>query len=372
MLEVFLGVINRLQTNLISLKNRRKETPLWQRLLEDSITDADQLTHSFEIDTEKIRPIIERYPMQINPYYLSLIHDTTDPLGRQAIPDVREIDDFDGLADPLTEEEQSPVPGLIHRYPDRVVLLATNRCAILCRFCMRKRLIGKAHPINAETIRAGIDYVKEHSAIKEVIVSGGDPLLLEDDSLHALLTRIRAIPHVAIIRIHSRVPSTLPQRVTVALANLLKTFHPLFLNTHFNHPAEITPQAMAACQRLAEAGIPLGCQTVLLKGINDDSRTMQRLMYKLLTARVRPYYLHHADPVLGTRHFRTTLETGLNIMTALRGHCSGMALPQYMIDLPGGGGKIPLLPESVIRKQSDAWLVKNHTGQCFLYPSVSD
>ena len=233
--------------------------------------------------------------MQINPYYLSLIQDAGDPLGRQVVPDVREMDDPAGLADPLTEEAQSPVPGLIHRYPDRVVLLASTRCAVLCRFCMRKRIVGQAHPISAETIQAGIDYVKTHSAIKEVIVSGGDPLLRDDDSLYALLARIRAIPHVAVIRIHSRVPCTLPQRVTVTLANLLKAFHPLFLNTHFNHPDEITPQAMAACQRLAEAGIPLGCQTVLLKGINDDRQTMSAWCTKS-AARVRPYYLHHADP----------------------------------------------------------------------------
>ncbi len=361
-----------MHTNVIPLKSAKKEIPLWQRLLRGSITDVDRLADSLKIDTDQLQSVIECYPMQINPYYLSLIHDAGDPLGRQVVPDVRETDDSAELSDPLTEEAQSPVPGLIHRYPDRVVLLASNRCAVLCRFCLRKHMVGQTHPISAETIQAGIDYVKAHSAIREVIVSGGDPLLLDDDPLYALLSRIRAIPHVAVIRIHSRVPCTLPQRVTVSLANLLKALHPLFLNTHFNHPDEITPQAMVACQRLAEAGIPLGCQTVLLKGINDDPQTMQRLMVKLLAARVRPYYLHHADPVLGTRHFRTTLETGLNIMAALRGRCSGMALPQYMIDLPGGGGKVPLLPQSVIRKQADAWLVKNHTGQCFRYPTVSE
>ncbi len=368
----FQGILNRLPTNVISIKSGRKEVPLWQRLLEDCVTDADRLADYLEIDAEVVQTVIDRYPMQINPYYLSLIHDAGDPLGRQAIPDIREIGEPAGLADPLTEEAQSPVPGLIHRYPDRVVLLAGNRCAVLCRFCMRKRFVGQARSNRTDTIRAGIAYIQKHAAIREVIVSGGDPLLLDDASLHGLLTRIRAIPHVAIIRIHSRVPCTLPQRVTVALANLLKTFHPLFLNTHFNHPAEITPQAMAACQRLAEAGIPLGCQTVLLKGINDTPQTMQHLMYKLLSARVRPYYLHHADPVQGTLHFRTTLDTGLNIMAALRGHCSGMALPQYMIDLPEGGGKVPLLPESVVRKQPDAWWVKNHTGQCYLYPLASE
>jgi lysine 2,3-aminomutase len=357
-----------LQANILSLKNGRRPVPRWQRLLEDSITDAERLADCFEVDTDTIRTVANRYPLQINPYYLSLIRNARDPLGRQVVPDIRELDDPQESADPLTEDAQSPVPGLIHRYPDRVVLLASNRCAVLCRFCLRKRFVGRGLPVSAQTIRDGIDYIAQHSGIKEVIVSGGDPLLLDDIALRNLLTRIRAIDHVIFIRIHSRVPCTLPQRVTTDLAAMLKTFHPLFLNTHFNHPAEITPQATTACQRLADAGIPLGCQTVLLKGINDDPRIMRQLMYSLLAARVRPYYLHHADPVRGTRHFRTTLEQGLDIMASLRGFCSGMALPQYMIDLPGGGGKVPLLPESVIAKHPGAWIIQNHAGRCFAYP----
>ena len=354
--------------NVIALKTHRKEIPLWKHLVTDSVTDVERLADRFAFDTSALKPVVEQYPMRINPYYLSLIQDIGDPLGKQAIPDPREIEDFDGNADPLDEETQSPVPGLIHRYPDRVVLLASNRCAVLCRFCMRKRLIESLHPSNSATIDAGIDYIKTHPAIREVIVSGGDPLMLDDDALYALLSRLRAIPHIAIIRVHTRVPCTLPQRVTPELPNLLKAFQPLYVNTHFNHPKELTPQAITACHRLADAGIPLGCQTVLLKGINDDAKTIQRLMYKLLTARVKPYYLHQADPVKGTCHFRTHVDKGLRIMAALRGNCSGMALPQYMLDLPEGGGKVPLLPESIVAKHPDKWLVRNYTGQYFTYP----
>ncbi len=311
--------------------------------------------------------------MRINPYYLSLIRSAGDPLWKQAVPDIAELRDFLETDDPLTEEKQSPVPGLIHRYPDRVVFLVSSRCAVFCRHCMRKRKVGHPFVVTEKTIRDGILYIRENRAVRDVILSGGDPLLLEDEPLRDILEQIHGISHVETIRIHTRVPCTLPQRITPELAGMLKRFHPLFINTHFNHPDEITPEATLACSRLADAGIPLGCQTVLLKGVNDRPEIMVRLMRKLLSIRVRPYYIHQGDLVRGTGHFHTSVSKGLEIMAALRGHVSGMAVPQYMIDLPGGGGKIPLLPEYILEKRPDLWRIRTWDGRIVEYPlAVSD
>lgn len=340
----------------------------WKELLSSSITTADGLIRYLPIDREKVKKVISRYPMRINSYYLSLIRHEGDPLWKQAVPDISEIEDTWGENDPLTEEAQSPVPNLIHRYPDRAVFLISSDCAMFCRYCMRKRNVGHRFVINEHGIEAGIRYIRDHSHIRDMIFSGGDPLLISDDRLKEILTQVRAISHVEIIRIHTRVPCTLPQRITPELCQMLKKFHPLYINTHFNHPAEITPQSSMACAMLADVGIPLGCQTVLLKGVNDDPEIMKHLMQKLMTIRVRPYYIHQGDLVRGTGHFYTHPKRGLEIIEKLRGHTSGLCVPQLMIDLPGGGGKIPLLPEYVQKKEKSRWLIRNYEGKSFEYP----
>jgi lysine 2,3-aminomutase len=300
--------------------------------------------------------------MRINPYYLGLIKKPGDGLWRQAVPDERELQDTVCPEDPLNEENLSPVPNLIHKYPDRALFLIHNQCAVYCRFCTRKRKVGQERMhVSRETIEAGLSYLEQTPAIKDVLISGGDPLLLEDSCLDAILARVRAIKHVVIIRIGTRVPCTLPMRVTRKLAAMLKRYHPLYINTHFNHPAEVTPEAAAACSRLADAGIPLGSQTVLLRGVNDDAETIRKLLYRLLAIRVRPYYLFQADMTRGTDHFRTPVESGLAIMRSLIGHVSGMAVPTFAVDAPGGGGKIPLTPDYV-RETGRKLVFENYCG----------
>ena len=340
----------------------------WQRLIADSITTSDDLAAHLPVDPARIEAVTRQYPMRINPYYLSLIRQELDPIWRQAVPDPAELTDTQLPADGLGEELQSPVLNLIHRYPDRVVFAVSIRCAMYCRHCMRKRKVGNASGVTAKTRQAGIAYIREHSEVKDVILSGGDPLMLEDEVIASLLAAVRAIPHVETIRIHSRIPCTLPQRITPALVGILRRFHPLFLNTHFNHPAELTPEAARACAALADGGIPLGCQTVLLKGVNDHPAVMQALLRGLLKMRVRPYYLHHPDPIRGTAHFRLPVRRGLELMKGLRGAVSGMAVPQYMIDLPGGGGKVPLLPDYVQAVGPNTLRVSNYRGDVYEYP----
>lgn len=340
--------------------------PRWRALLAESVTTTEQLAQRFDVDPGQLAPVIDSFPMRINPYYLSLIRQPGDPLWRQAVPDPAELADGAGTADPLREEAHSPVPGLIHRYPDRVVLLASEQCAMVCRFCMRKRRVGGAVP--DDRIAAGIDYIRRTPALREVVLSGGDPLMLSDERLARLLEAIRAIDHVRLIRIHSRMPCTLPQRITMDLVRMLQAFQPLYLNVHFNHPDEITAQSREAIARMADAGIPLGSQTVLLYGVNDDAAVMHRLMETLLSMRVRPYYLHQLDRVCGTAHFRVPPDDGLAIMRHLRGRLSGMGVPHYMIDLPGGGGKVPLTPDYVVARHPDHWILRNFEDRRFVYP----
>jgi lysine 2,3-aminomutase len=338
-------------------------------LFAESIVTTESLSGLFSIDPSEVLRVTRKYSMRINPYFLSLIKKADDPLGKQVIPDIAELDQEIFLTpDPLWEEPQSPVLNLIHRYPDRVVFMVSNQCAIYCRHCMRKRRVGQGKQVSESAISQGIAYIRSTPAVRDVILSGGDPLMLGNEQLEKILSQIRQIPHVEIIRIHTRIPCVLPQRVDTTLAAMLKQFHPLYMNIQFNHPDEITPQSTAACAALADAGIPLGSQTVLLKGVNDDPTVMMNLMQRLLKIRVRPYYLHHADAVEGTRHFRTSIETGLNIMSHLRGRLSGIGVPQYMIDLPGGGGKIPLLPEYVLEEGPRELKVRNFEGQVFTYP----
>lgn len=345
----------------------KNKNPVWESILSSSITTVDHLPDHWSVDPDEIRQVIETYPMRINPYYLSLISSPTDPIGKQVVPNIAETQDPSDTDDPLLEEDQSPVPNLIHRYPDRVVLLASDTCPIYCRFCLRKRRIGHTPSLHLEGFGACIDYIQKHKHIREVILSGGDPLILSTPALHALLSDIRQISNVEIIRIHTRVPCALPQRITENLVRMLTAFFPLYINTHFNHPDEITPISAAACNRLTDSGIPIGCQTVLLKGINDSPEVMMRLMQRLLKIRVRPYYIHQLDQIRGTCHFSTSLDQGLGIIDSLRGHTSGMGVPQYMIDLPGGGGKIPLLPDYVEKKGSRKWLIRNYRGEVFEY-----
>jgi lysine 2,3-aminomutase len=314
----------------------------WQELLSGSIVDADALCRILPAEAAAIRTVGRRYPMRINRYYLSLIREKNDPIWRQAVPDMRELAAGPEASDPLSEEDQSPVPHLTHRYPDRVLLLVSSRCAVYCRFCMRKRKVGTGPGVSPESVREGIAYIQSRKSIREVVLSGGDPFLLDDAEIEAILRRLRSIRHVEILRIHTRVPCTLPQRITPRLAGRLRRFHPLFIHTHFNHPDEITPQAAAACDLLSDAGIPLGCQTVLLRNVNDDPSVLSLLMRKLLSIRVNPYYLHHPDPVRGTAHFRLPVAKGVRLLERLREDVPLFGVPKHMIDLPGGGGKVEL------------------------------
>ncbi len=342
----------------------------WQKLLQASITRPGDLTRRFGVDPEPLEAVAERYPMRVNPYYLGLIREVGDPIWRQAVPDAAELQDAVCIADPLDEENQSPVPNLVHRYPDRALFLVSSECAMYCRFCTRKRKVGGENMvITRETLQAGIDYIRSRPEIRDVILSGGDPLLLGDERLEWILKELRTIPTLEIIRIGTRVPVVLPQRITPNLVRLLRKYHPLYINTHFNHPDEITETSAKACGRLADAGIPLGNQTVLLRGVNDDPAVMKRLMQKLLTIRVRPYYIYQADLVQGTDHFRTSVEEGIEIIRALRGHTTGMAVPAYVIDAPGGGGKIPILPD-YLQTLGDEVVLKNYRGDTYRYANA--
>jgi lysine 2,3-aminomutase len=338
----------------------------WEKTLTKCVTSPEELAGLFRVDAAALADVAARYPMRITPYYLSLIEQPGDPIWRQCVPDPAELADLSQSPDPLDEERLSPVPGLIHRYPDRVIWIASSACAVYCRFCMRKRGVGCPGMASAAQDQA-IDYIASRPEIRDVILSGGDPLLLSDDRLDSILSALRKIRHVEIIRIGTRVPVTLPERVTPKLVRLLKRHHPLYVNTHFNHPREITAAAAKACARLADAGIPLGNQTVLLKGVNDEPFVMRELMQRLLAIRVRPYYIHQMDLVKGTAHFRTPVADGLAVIKALRGHTSGLAVPHYVIDLPGGKGKVDV---SSARVAGSKLLLENYLGEEIPYEDV--
>ena len=356
------------RSNLRLVFSREEDDDSWRGLLARSITKAVDLPKHLCMDAIAVHDVTRRYPMRINPYYLGLIKEINDPLWLQAIPDFKELNDPLGVEDPLNEEEQSPVPNITHRYPDRVLFLVSSQCAMYCRFCTRKRKVGRSLTVTEETIASGIEYIGRHREVRDVLLSGGDPLLLTDKSIEQILKALRQIPHVEIVRIGTRVPCTLPQRITPRLVNMLKKYHPLYINTHFNHPLEITPEAAKACGRLADAGIPLGCQTVLLRGVNDDAAIMKQLMQRLLRIRVRPYYLYQADLTQGTGHFRTPIDKGLEIIEALRGHTSGLCVPTFVVDVPGGGGKTPLLPNYLLRKEDDTLVLRNYENNVYSYP----
>jgi len=347
----------------------------WKEILSKSIVNADELQKicKIKIESEEIKKVIKKYPMRINPYFLSLIKEKDDAIWKQCIPDIKEIDDSFGLEDPLAEERDSPVPGITHRYPDRALFLVSNQCAMYCRFCTRKRKVGDPFKrITKEQISKGIEYLKAHEEVRDVILSGGDPLMLSDSYLEWILKEIRAIPHIEIIRIGTRVPCALPQRITPELCDILKKYHPLYMNIHFNHPSEITPYSEKACGMLASAGIPLGSQTVLLKGINDNPETMKKLMQELVRIRVKPYYIYQADVVKGANHFRTKVKKGVEIIDKIRGHTSGLCVPHFVIDAPNGGGKIPILPDYVTGKDNKKVSLRNYKYNSFEYPEIED
>jgi lysine 2,3-aminomutase len=361
-------------TNQMTLNGKkRKQVGEWEELLMQSITGIEDLPLEFSGNREGIAKVIKKYPMRINPYYFSLIEKEGDPIWRQCIPDERELMDPFGIDDPLHEEEDSPVPGLTHRYPDRVLLLVSNKCAMYCRFCTRKRKVGvPLRHITMEQVMKGIEYIRNHPEVRDVILSGGDPLLLKDSVIECILKELRKIKHVEIIRIGTRVPCTLPQRITPELCDILRRYHPLYMSLHFNHPREITADAGEACGMLADAGIPLGCQTVMLKGVNDNPEVIKELMQKLLRIRVKPYYIYQCDLTKGVNHFRTRVSKGLEVVEALRGHTSGLAVPHFIIDAPGGGGKIPLLPEYLIRKEGNVYILRNYMGLEYEYPEPAE
>ena len=345
----------------------------WQKQLSQSAVKIEDLPFIPESSAyrDRLKKVGELYPIRINSYFLNLIQGPNDPLWKQVVPTIEELDDFiegDALfSDPLNEEGDMPVPELVHRYPDRVLLMINNQCPIVCRFCTRKRKIGFPGIVTRETLRQGIEYIRNNPEIRDVVMSGGDPLLVPDKELDRILGELRSIPHLEIIRIGTRVPGTLPARVTENLCSLLKKYHPLYFNMHFNHPAEITPEVEKACAMLADTGIPLGSQTVLLKGVNDNSEVMKELMLKLLKNRVKPYYIYQADMTEGTDHFRTSVQKGLDIIKDLMGHTSGMAVPYFVIDAPGGGGKVRLLPNSVVEHNEHEVVITNYEGKVFRY-----
>jgi len=351
----------------------------WKRQLRKAITKPEELTKKFNLDQESTKRICDNFPTRITPYYFSLIKEKDDPIYKQCVPDEKELTDSFGETDPLNEEpehqKRSNVPPLItHRYPDRALFLISNQCAMYCRFCTRKRKVGdpNRNP-TSKNIENALKYISEHEEIRDIILSGGDPLMLDDFFLEKIVSKVYDILKTrknSIIRIGTRVPCVLPQRITPELCSMLKKYHPLFINTHFNHPDEITPESRAACGMLADAGIPMGCQTVLLKGVNDNPEVMKELVQGLVSMRVRPYYIYQADPVKGTNHFRTKVKKGLEIYKHLRGHTSGVCVPTYVIDAPGGGGKIPLLPEYVKRFENDKVVLKNYLDTEYEYPEI--
>jgi len=349
----------------------------WEWQMRNRLTNMQALSSVLQLSEEErtaIRNNRGSLRACVTPYYASLLDpaDPTQPLRRTVVPVTKEYARASCESeDPLGEEGTSPVPGIVHRYPDRVLFLVTDRCATHCRYCTRSRMVGKSDGKSSNGPRGwdrAIAYIQSNPSIRDVLVSGGDPLTLPDDTLERLLGRLRSIPHVEIIRIGTKAPVVLPQRITPALTRMLKRFHPLWISIHFTHPDEVTTEVSHACARLADAGIPLGSQTVLLSGINDDVETMKRLLQGLLRIRVRPYYLYQCDPIPGSSHFRTPVQKGLEIIRGLRGHTTGYAVPTYVIDAPGGGGKIPLLPNYVSSADEEVLTLTNYEGRTFTYP----
>lgn len=353
--------------NFHKVSKKESENAHWQ--LKNAIKDLPTLARYYPIPKHKyslISKVIKKHPLLITPYYFSLINidDPEDPIAKQVIPTVQEINEkTTGFYDPLDEEKDSPVDHLIHRYPDRVLMNVTNQCAVHCRFCNRRRLWTRRSEHTPKAIIDGqLSYITSNSSISEIIISGGDPFLYPEKRLIALLRALRTIPHIEVIRIHTRVPVVLPQRITRQFADQLKSFHPLWINTHFNHPRELTPSSQKAINNLIEAGIPLGNQSVLLKGVNDDLETIRSLVKGLIRFRIRPYYLFVCDPVSGATHFATSIGKAIEIYEGLQGHISGYAVPKVAIDGVGGAGKIPISPNYMLSQGDGLTILRNYEG----------
>lgn len=351
----------------------------WHWQIKNRIRTKDEIKKYLRLTDDEEKALNQgrrSFPFAITPYYLSLIdpEDPHDPIRMAAIPSAKEylIAD-DETDDPLSEEKTSPVPGLVHRYPNRVLFLATNFCSTCCRYCTRSRMIGNIHHKFSKAYwEKAFQYIEEHKEIEDVLISGGDPLTMPTQTLEYLLSRLHQIRHLKYLRIGTKVPAVLPQRITPSLVKMLKKYHPLFVSIHFMHPNELTPETKEACARLADAGIPMGSQTVLLKGINDTIPAMRELMMNLLSFRVKPYYLYQCDLIKGSKHFRTSVQTGLDIIRGLRGFISGYAIPHYVIDAPKGGGKIPLLPKYVQGHKDGMLVLKNFMDKNYYYPDAEN
>lgn len=377
--------LNQLKSFLSSGKGAWSEVPDtdwndWRWQLKHRITRLEQLERRMPGLTAEERAgtceANHKLAMAITPYFFNLI-DQTDPdcpIRRQVIPRIEEIKTAPWeMKDPCGEDSHSPVPGLVHRYPDRVLFLVTDRCAAYCRYCTRSRLVSNAtgydfHP----DFRRQIDYIRNTPSVRDVLLSGGDPLLFSDGKLESLLRQLREIPHVEFLRIGTRIPLFLPQRITPELCAMLRKYHPLFVSIHSNHPRELTVEVRAALGRMADAGIPLGNQAVLLNKVNDDAETMKAHVQKLLMCRVKPYYIYQCDLISGSAHLRSSVRKGIEIMRALRGHTTGYAVPQFVIDAPGGGGKIPVNPDYVLSHNADRVVLRNFEGRIFEYPEAAD
>ncbi|MDY0040256.1 MAG: KamA family radical SAM protein [Desulforhabdus sp.] len=348
----------------------------WHWQLRNRICGIDALARIVRLSEEELKALHGEkasLPLAITPYYASLIDrdKSFQPIRRTVVPVTAELLHSPGeMEDPLGEDHDSPVPGLVHRYPDRVLFLTTDYCSSYCRYCTRSRMVGQGGECRSsyEQWNKALDYIEATPGVRDVLLSGGDALTLSNDRLEWLLSRLSRIPHVEFIRIGTKAPVVLPQRITLALTRMLKRYHPIWMSIHFTHPDELTAEVMHACNRLADAGIPLGSQTVLLAGINDDVETLKRLYHGLLKIRVRPYYLYQCDPIPGSSHFRTPVAKGLEIIRGLRGFTSGYAVPSFVIDAPAGGGKIPLLPDYLAGREQDALLLRNYEGKIYRYP----
>ncbi len=349
----------------------------WHWQLRHRITTLKQLETMFKLSDNERKGFLFQdvtLPLAITPYYASLI-DPDNPeqaIRRGMVPVANELLISPGEArDPLGEDGHSPVKGIVHRYPDRVLFLVTDYCSSYCRYCTRSRMVGRRKKGGMKQWQTAINYIASHQEIRDVLISGGDPLTLADEQLDWILSKLRQIEHVEVIRIGTKAPMVLPQRITAELVDMLKKHHPLWISIHCMHPDELTVESRRACTMLADAGIPLGSQTVLLAGINDSVATMRSLMHGLMKIRVKPYYLYQCDPIIGSSHFRTPVSKGLEIYQGLRGHTTGYAVPTYVIDAPGGGGKIPLIPETVVGRDGDDLLIRNYEGNIYRYPDMS-
>ena len=367
-----------------SLKNSRRKLGQdidskkwndWRWQMANRITRIDELKETLGIRGDVLRQIgcaAEEFPFSITPYYASLIKkaDVTDPIYAQAVPQEQELCNPSFLSnDPLGEEADSPVPHLVHRYEDRALLVSTTTCCMNCRHCTRKRVAGQADScIKADELEVIRQYLSSHPEIKDVIISGGDPFTMATSKLEKIIAMVRSVESVEIIRVGTRTPVTMPQRIDDELVGMLSKYHPIFVNTHFNHPQEITKESVEACQKMVNVGILVGNQTVLLKGVNDDPLIMEELFRKLIKNRIRPTYMFQCDLVKGVEHFRTPIKTGLAIMEHLRGRLSGIAIPTFVVDAPDGGGKIPLLPQYVISSDEDETILRNYKGEIVSYP----